>query len=305
MNTLNESIKLHNKNPQIISVYNQKGGVGKTTTAFHLGVGLMRQGKKVLFVDTDIQGNLTQNCGFMENKILKKGLAHLLQNVLNNIDEESDELVPLEPKEALAQTIELEGELKGISLIPMGSGKKMETIIKYISVGAESNEEFFLKVALQSIVNQFDVVIIDCPSSYGLITINALVCADYILVPMKPEFFSGKGIEGLIGIWNNIRKGFNSELKIGGILITMFEGQFKAHQEILREIKEECENKIMIFNSVIPKSSKVSEKQAQASHILDEKRNRVAVCYNKFVSEVINILGEGGCKDAEEQEIQL
>jgi len=286
--------QLQSKKATTIAAYNQKGGVGKTTTTFHLAVGLSRVGKKVLIVDTDVQGNLTQNCGFMDKSSLKKGLAYLFQSVLNNIDEDSEELVPITADEVLSQTLALDGELSGISIIPMGSDKKINTVMKYISVGAQEKEEYFLQVALQSVLDKFDVIIIDCPSSFGISTTNALVAADYVLVPMKPEFFSGKGIEGLIGIFSGIRKNFNPNLKIAGILPTMFESQLKAHQEVLAEIKAECDDKIRIFNSVIPKSSKVSQKQAEGSHILDEKRNKVAEAYNSLVFEFIDVL-EGGC----------
>ena len=289
--------QLLEKKAVTIAVYNQKGGVGKTTTAFHLAVGLARANKKVLIVDTDVQGNLTQNCGFIDKSLLKNSLAHLLQSVLNNIDEDKDELITLPTEEILKQTLELDGELTGISLIPMGSDKKMNKIIKCISVVAEDNEEYFIKTGLRSVLNEFDVIIIDCPSSFGISTTNALVAADYVLVPMKPEFFSGKGIEGLVGIFNDIRKKFNPKLKLAGILPTMVECQYKSHQEVLGEIQAECDGKIKIFNSIIPKSSKIGQKQSEGSHILDEKRNKVADGYNNFVLEILEIIENWGfCK---------
>ena len=204
---------------QTIALVNQKGGVGKSTTAVNLGIGLARHGKKVLLVDADSQGNLTEMLGWQQPDKLEHTLAYLLEKVI------CDE--PLNMKEGILHHEE------GVDLIPSNielSG--MEVVL----VNTMSRETV-LRTYLNEIKRQYDYILIDCSPSLGMITLNALTAADKVIIPVQAHFLSVKGLEQLLKTVNKVKRQLNPKLQIGGILLTMVEGRSNFSKDIGRLLR--------------------------------------------------------------------
>ena len=204
---------------QTIALVNQKGGVGKSTTAVNLGIGLARQGKKVLLVDADSQGNLTEMLGWQQPDKLEHTLAYLLEKVI------CDE--PLNMKEGILHHEE------GVDLIPSNielSG--MEVVL----VNTMSRETV-LRTYLNEIKRQYDYILIDCSPSLGMITLNALTAADKVIIPVQAHFLPVKGLEQLLKTVNKVKRQLNPKLQIGGILLTMVEGRSNFSKDIGRLLR--------------------------------------------------------------------
>ena len=201
---------------QTIALVNQKGGVGKSTTAVNLGIGLVRQGKKVLLVDADSQGNLTEMLGWQQPDKLEHTLSNLLEKVI------CDE--PLNIEEGILHHEE------GVDLIPSNielSG--MEVVL----VNTMSRETV-LRTYLNEIKRQYDYILIDCSPSLGMITLNALTAADKVIIPVQAHFLPVKGLEQLLKTVNKVKRQLNPKLQIGGILLTMVEGRSNFSKDIGR-----------------------------------------------------------------------
>ena len=199
---------------QTIALVNQKGGVGKSTTAVNLGIGLARQGKKVLLVDADSQGNLTEMLGWQQPDKLEHTLSNLLEKVI------CDE--PLNIEEGILHHEE------GVDLIPSNielSG--MEVVL----VNTMSRETV-LRTYLNEIKRQYDYILIDCSPSLGMITLNALTAADKVIIPVQVHFLPVKGLEQLLKTVNKVKRQLNPKLQIGGILLTMVEGRSSFSKDI-------------------------------------------------------------------------
>ena len=204
---------------QTIALVNQKGGVGKSTTAVNLGIGLARHGKKVLLVDADSQGNLTEMLGWQQPDKLEHTLAYLLEKVI------CDE--PLNMKEGILHHEE------GVDLIPSNielSG--MEVVL----VNTMSRETV-LRTYLNEIKRQYDYILIDCSPSLGMITLNALTAADKVIIPVQAHFLPVKGLEQLLKTVNKVKRQLNPKLQIGGILLTMVEGRSNFSKDIGRLLR--------------------------------------------------------------------
>ena len=205
---------------QTIALVNQKGGVGKSTTAVNLGIGLARQGKKVLLVDADSQGNLTEMLGWQQPDKLEHTLSNLLEKVI------CDE--PLNVEEGILHHEE------GVDLIPSNielSG--MEVVL----VNTMSRETV-LRTYLNEIKRQYDYILIDCSPSLGMITLNALTAADKVIIPVQAHFLPVKGLEQLLKTVNKVKRQLNPKLQIGGILLTMVEGRSNFSKDIGRLLRE-------------------------------------------------------------------
>ena len=201
---------------QTIALVYQKGGVGKSTTAVNLGIGLVRQGKKVLLVDADSQGNLTEMLGWQQPDKLEHTLSNLLEKVI------CDE--PLNIEEGILHHEE------GVDLIPSNielSG--MEVVL----VNTMSRETV-LRTYLNEIKRQYDYILIDCSPSLGMITLNALTAADKVIIPVQAHFLPVKGLEQLLKTVNKVKRQLNPKLQIGGILLTMVEGRSNFSKDIGR-----------------------------------------------------------------------
>ena len=234
---------------QTIALVNQKGGVGKSTTAVNLGIGLARQGKKVLLVDADSQGNLTEMLGWQQPDKLEHTLSNLLEKVI------CDE--PLNVEEGILHHEE------GVDLIPSNielSG--MEVVL----VNTMSRETV-LRTYLNEIKRQYDYILIDCSPSLGMITLNALTAADKVIIPVQAHFLPVKGLEQLLKTVNKVKRQLNPKLQIGGILLTMVEGRSNFSKDIGRLLRESYGNKIKVYETEIPRGIKAAETSAEGKSI--------------------------------------
>ncbi|MGL4362449.1 MAG: ParA family protein [Cellulosilyticaceae bacterium] len=256
---------------RIISVANQKGGVGKTTTSMNMGVGLAKKGKKVLLIDFDPQSSLTVALGFNNPDEIQVTMYDLIRLTI-----EEDELPP---KEKYIKSV---GE--NISLIPCNIqlSAAEATLVNTIS------REFVLKSIIDQIKDDYDYIIIDTLPSLGMLNINSLVACDTVIIPLSLEFMSAKGLELFLMNVVRVRKKLNSNLKIEGILLTMYRTRTRLANEVLNMIVQAYGKDIHIFNAKISLSIKVGEAVMNNKSVLDyAPENAAAQAYQEFVDEVL------------------
>ena len=258
------------KNTQIIAIANQKGGVGKTTTTVNLATSLARQGKKVLIVDLDPQANTTMCMGFQNPDELQITIASIFSE-------------HIEDKITLSKEQYIE-KAEGCDLIP--SSIELAGIEPSL-VNALSREKL-LKYFLEQFKNVYDYILIDCMPSLGMLTINALVAATSVLIPVQAHYLSAKGLEMLISTIARIKKHINPDLSFKGILITMHNERFKFNQAILKSLEDAYGDHIRIFESKIPQSVKAVEHTAVGKSIyLHDPKCKVSLAYEAFAKEVL------------------
>jgi len=255
---------------KITAVCNQKGGVGKTVTTVNLGIGLARMGKKVLLADIDAQGSLTASLGYQHPNHMENTLAAILGRLI------SDE--PLEPGEGILHHAE------GIDLMPSDinlSGLEV-TLVNTMS------RETILREYLNSVRDRYDVILLDCCPSLGMLTINALAAADDVLIPMQAHYLSIKGMEQLIRTISNVKRKINPGLDIAGILITMADMRTNYSREIIEMLRNTYGENLRIFESIIPLSIRAAETSAEGQSIyLHDPSGKVAAAYAALTREVL------------------
>lgn len=248
---------------KIIAVTNQKGGVGKTTTTVNLGAALGINGKKVLVVDIDPQGNSTSGLN-----INKKDIEYSVYNVLFDITYINKAIIKTEYKnlDILPSSIDLAGcELE------------LSTMTK---------REYRLKNALLSIDGIYDYVLIDCPPSLGLITINAITCCDSILVPIQCEYYALEGLSQLMTTVRKIKKMYNGYIDIEGVLLTMYDSRLNLTIQVVEEVKKFFPKKI--FKTPIPRTVRISEAPSFGMPIsYYDKASKGCIAYNDLAKEII------------------
>ena len=255
---------------KIMAICNQKGGVGKTVTTVNLGIGLARKGKRVLLCDVDAQGSLTASLGYQRPDQIETTLASVMAHII------SDE--PLIPGEGIIHHEE------GIDLLPANielSGLEV-TLVNTMS------RETILREYLNSIRDQYDVILLDCCPSLGMLTINALAAADEVLVPCQAHFLSIKGMEQLIRTISNVKRKINPGLEIAGVLITMADMRTNYSRDIIDLLRSTYGSKLRIFDSIIPLSIRAAETSAEGRSIyLHDPAGKVSAAYAALTREVL------------------
>lgn len=256
-----EKVKLVAK---VIAVASQKGGVGKTTTSVNLGACLAVEGKKVLVVDIDPQGNATSGLG-----IEKADVEFCIYDVL--VDD-----VPVE--KAIRETL-----LEGLSIIPATiqlAGAEIELV-------STISREVRLRRALDSAKNRYDYILIDCPPSLGLLTLNSLTAADAVLIPVQCEYYALEGLSQLLNTVRLVQKHLNPNLAIEGVLLTMLDARTNLGIQVIDEVKKYFQDKV--YQSIIPRNVRLSEAPSFGKPIiLHDPRSRGAEVYCELAKEVIS-----------------
>ena len=246
----------------IISIVNQKGGVGKTTTATNLATALAACVDKVLVVDLDPQGNASTGFG-----ISQKDRKKTVYDLFNGLD----------VKETIMKT-----DIPGLSIVP----SNINLVASELELASMQNREFILKRSLVKISNEYDYIIIDCPPSLGLLTINALTASNKVMIPMQCEFYSLEGLSHLLKTIELVQKRLNPDLSISGILLTMYDKRNKLTEQIEDDVRE-CMGHL-VFKSVIPRNVRISEAPSHGKPVMIyDHKCPGALSYMHLAKEII------------------
>ena len=260
---------------RIIAIASQKGGTSKTTTCRNLATILSEKGYKVLVIDSDNQSNLTDCFGIERPEELEITLYDLMEKVIMEED--------LPKKEAYIITKE------GIDIIP-ASIKLSDIEMKLVSA---MSREYILRTIIDEVKEDYQFILIDSMPSLGLMTLNVLAACDSVLIPATAEYLSAKGLELLLKTIFKIKKRINKNISFEGILLTMFESRTNLSRDILNMIKDSYGDYIRVFDTVIPRSVKVGEANANSKSITEYMpNNKAAIAYNDFVDELLSYSDE-------------
>ena len=258
------------KTAKITALCNQKGGVGKTVTAVNLGIGLARAGKRVLLVDVDPQGSLTASLGYQHPDQMENTLAEILGRIISDDPQVSGE--------GIIQQAE------GVDLLPANielSGLEV-TLVNTMS------REIVLREYLNGIRDRYDVILLDCCPSLGMLTINALAAADEVIIPAQAHYLSLRGMEQLIRTISNVKRKINPSLEIAGVLITMADMRTNYSREIIDLLRSTYGSNLRIFDSIIPLSIRAAETSAEGRSIyLHDPAGKVSAAYAALTREVL------------------
>lgn len=262
-------------NAQITAIINQKGGVGKTTSTVNLGVGLAREGKKVLLVDADPQGSLSISMGLQNPDELSDTLSTLMLAEM--------EYRPIYPDHGIIHHKE------GVDLLP----GNIELSGVELSLFNTMSRELVLRNVLDRLRCNYDYILIDCMPSLGLMNINALAAADSVIIPLQPHFLSTKGLNLLLRSVARVRRQINPKLRIDGILFTMVDSRTNNSQSIMSSLRSTVGDSIRVFNTEIPRSVRAVEaaEQGKSIYLLD-KNGKVAEAYANRIEEQVERTAE-------------
>ncbi len=249
-----------------IAIFNQKGGVGKTTTNINLAACLALKGKKTLVLDIDPQGNTTSGLG-----VAKKGLEDTVYNIL--VDKDYD------IRDAIIKT-----NVENLDLIPASvdlAGAEVELV-------QVDQRETALKKGLEKIKDDYDYIFIDCPPSLGLLTINSLAAVDSVLIPIQCEFYALEGVSQLVSTIDLVKKSLNPELKIQGVILSMFDGRTNLSAQVVQEVKKYFGDKV--YTTVIPRNVRLAEAPSYGLPITAyDPKSKGAEAYMDFAEEFLEL----------------
>ncbi|AOV09020.1 ParA family protein [Sporosarcina ureilytica] len=249
---------------RIIAIANQKGGVGKTTTSVNLSACLAHIGKKVLLIDTDPQGNATSGVG------INKGDVHkcIYDILIDDVD--IDDVI-------------LSTKVENLDIIPATislAGAEIELV-------STISREVRMKHAIQEVKGKYDYIIIDCPPSLGLLTINALTASDAIIIPVQCEYYALEGLSQLLSTIRLVQKHLNEDLMIDGVLLTMFDARTNLGIQVIEEVKKYFQDKV--YKTIIPRNVRLSEAPSHGEPIIVyDSRSRGAEVYLELAKEVVH-----------------
>lgn len=248
---------------KLIAIANQKGGVGKTTTAINLGAYIAMAGYRVLLLDIDPQGNATSGLG-----INRKKIKYCAYNLL--VDE-------IEPQKIITST-----RVKNLHLLP----STIQLAGAEVELAAYQNRESVLKRGLQPVENFYDYIFIDCPPSLGILTINALVACNSVLIPLQCEYYALEGLSQLMDTIQLVRRRMNSAIKVEGIVFTMFDGRTNLSIQVVDEVKKHFKKEV--YRTIIPRNIRLSEAPSHGKPIMTyDPRSKGAQLYAELAQEVI------------------
>jgi chromosome partitioning protein len=248
---------------KIMSIANQKGGVGKTTSSVNLSAALAALGNKVLLVDTDPQGNATSGVG-----INKADVSHCIYNVL--------------VEEVPAEDVVVSTDMVNLDIIPATiqlAGAEIE-LVQIMS------REMRLRKAIEKLQEEYDFIIIDCPPSLGLLTLNALTASDSVIIPVQCEYYALEGLSQLLNTIRLVQKHLNKQLAIEGVLLTMLDARTNLGIEVVEEVKKYFQDKV--YHSIIPRNVRLSEAPSHGQPIINyDPKSKGAEVYLELAKEVM------------------
>jgi len=253
---------------RVIAVANQKGGVGKTTTSVNLSACLAEAGKRVLLIDIDPQGNATSGLG-VDRKLVNSSVYDLL-------------LEDMSPLEAMVST-----SVRGLHVVPA----TMDLAGAEIELVPRISRENRLKRALDPVRDQFDFILMDCPPSLGLLTINALTAADSILIPIQCEYYALEGLSQLMDTFKLVREALNTRLEVEGVLLTMFDGRTNLSIQVVEDVKRFFRGKV--YRTIVTRNVRLSEAPSHGLPITSyDPKSKGAEAYTELAREVIENVEE-------------
>ncbi len=248
-----------------IAIFNQKGGVGKTTTNVNLSASLARLGKKVLVIDNDPQGNSTSGLGLSKDTLE----FNLYDALIDDVDVHKC-IVPT--------------PFEGLDIIPSNvqlAGAEIEMI-------EIENREQRLKRIISTVRDNYDYIFVDCPPSLGLLTINSLVAVDGVIIPIQCEYYALEGVSQLMNTYQLIKKGLNPDLEIEGVLLSMFDGRTNLSIQVVEEVKKYFKSKV--YSTIIPKNVRLAEAPSFGVPVIEfDEKSKGAIAYMELAEEIANM----------------